>query len=124
MEELSDAIENLTPGQFVELIKDVRITAFTLDAWRGGYRVPDDVPYASGDRAVPHRSACCETRRYRLTPTPYRPLIVFFFGAGQHNYGNEMSFYRRNLSPVNAPRATACNTRVWSGELARERDHV
>ena len=31
------------------------------------------------------------------------PLIVFFFGASQHNYGREMLFYRWNLTSVNSP---------------------
>ena len=39
MEELSEAIEHLTTGQFVELVEDVRITAFPLDAWRGASHV-------------------------------------------------------------------------------------
>jgi hypothetical protein len=32
------------------------------------------------------------------------PLIIYFFGASQHNYGREMLFYRWNLSPVNTPK--------------------
>jgi hypothetical protein len=35
IEELSDVIKHLTLGQFVELIEDIYITIFTLDAWRG-----------------------------------------------------------------------------------------
>ena len=31
------------------------------------------------------------------------PLVVVFFGAGQHNYGREMLYYRWLLSDVNTP---------------------
>ena len=32
MNEVSDVIAHLTSGQFIELVEDVHITAFTLDA--------------------------------------------------------------------------------------------
>ena len=33
MDHVTDAIGSLTPDQFLELVEDVRLAAFILDAW-------------------------------------------------------------------------------------------
>jgi len=35
MDYITDAISSLTPDQFLELVKDVRLAAFILDVWNG-----------------------------------------------------------------------------------------
>ncbi len=107
MEELPNVIAHLTPDQFIELVEEVRIAAFTLNAWDG-----------TSHADIEFRTMCRMLQEIELFQTVQHavkhadigllrrlvdPLIIFFFGAGQHNYGNEMLFYRWNLSLVNAP---------------------
>ncbi|KAK3081759.1 hypothetical protein LTS18_003025 [Coniosporium uncinatum] len=106
---VSTLIAVLTPVQFIELIEDVRVTAFTAQAWDGNV---DGKPH--GD--IEFRTMCRFLQETELFLTVRHavkradigllqylvdPLTVLFFGAAQRNYGYEMLHYRWNLSPVN-----------------------
>ena len=106
IENVADAIAALSPTQFLQLVEDVRATAFTYSAWQGS--TPD----------VDFRTMCRMLQEVELFLTVrcavkhgdigmlrrvVDPLIVVFFGASQHNYGREMLYYRWNLSSANTP---------------------
>lgn len=104
---ISTVICQLTANQFMELVEDVRLAAFTLDAWRGDKHT--DVEFRTMCRMLQEIELFLTVRhavkhadigllRYLIDP-----LIVTFFGASQNNYGHEMLFYRWNLSSVNTP---------------------
>ena len=104
-EHIDEAISRLTTGEFLELVEEIRLTAFTLDAWNGnGHTDPEFKTmcrmlqeielFLTVRHAVKHGDIGMLRRLVD-------PLIVYFFGAFQSNYGNEMLFYRWNLSPVN-----------------------
>jgi hypothetical protein len=107
MDVVSEKIQFLTPAQFCELVEDVRVAAFTLQAWRNG----TDIEY----RTMYMCRILQETELFLIVRHAIKhadigllryvvdPLIILFFGAGQNNYGHEMLFYRWNLSSVNAP---------------------
>ena len=112
MDHITDAISPLTPDQFLELVEDVRLAAFTLDAWNGNG--PDKQPHND----IEFRTMCRMLQEVELFLSIRHavkhadigmlrrfidPLIIYFFGASQYNYGREMLFYRWNLSPVNTP---------------------
>ena len=107
VDSITEAIGGLTPAQFVGLVEDVRVTAFTRAAWRG-----------DGHKDVEFRTMCRMLQEVELFLTVRHavkhgdigmlrrlvdPLIILFFGAGQHNYGREMLYYRWQLSDVNTP---------------------
>lgn len=105
MDIVSARIETLTPGQFYDVVEDVRMAAFIPEAWSDG----TDIEYRNMCRMLQEIEAFLTIRhaikqgdvgilRYMVDP-----LILFFFGAGQSNYGHEMLFYRWNLSPANTP---------------------
>jgi len=101
----SAAIKDLTPEQFHALIEDVRTAAFTLDAWQGTQHA--DIEFRTMCRMLQEIELfltiahAVKTGDIGLLRRLVDPLIVVFFGAGQHNYGKEMLFYRWLLSPVN-----------------------
>lgn len=105
-EDISAEISNLTPDQFLVVVEDIRLVAFTKAAW--------DAPAADVD----FRTMCRMLQEVELFLTVRRavkygdigmlrrlvdPLIVVFFGASQHNYGREMLHYRWQLSRANTP---------------------
>jgi hypothetical protein len=111
-DEITDIISSLTPDQFLELVEDIRLTAFTLDAWNGDRS--DKQPHND----IEFRTMCRMLQEIELFLTVRHavqhadigmlrrlvdPLIIYFFGASQHNYGREMLYYRWLLSPVNTP---------------------
>lgn len=104
---VTDIIRCLSPHQFNELVEDVRLAAFTLDAWRGATH--QDIEFRTMCRMLQEIELFLTVRHaikhadVGLLRRLVDPLIVVFFGAAQHNYGMEMLFYRWNLSPVNTP---------------------
>jgi hypothetical protein len=106
IEFVNDAIGLLSPDQFLQLVEDVRVVALTGEAW-------------SIDRPdVEFRTMCRMLREVELFLTVRHaikygdigllrhlvgPLVVFFFGAAQYNYGYEMLYYYWCLSKVNTP---------------------
>lgn len=107
MDVASNTIQHLMSGQFAELIEDVRLSAFTLQAWHGNTH--KDVEFRTMCRMLQEIELFLSVRHavkhadIGLLRRLVDPLIVVFFGAAQHNYGIEMLFYRWNLSPVNSP---------------------
>jgi hypothetical protein len=103
--ELDTVIAKLSPKDFNDLVEDVRVSAFTLDAWNGAGHA--DVEFTNMCRLVQEIETFLTVKRAvkngdlghlrRLID----PLIIMFFGMGQSNYGREMLFYRWNLSAVN-----------------------
>jgi len=106
MDTIDDALCRLTPRQYMELIEQVRESAFTLSAWNGENH---------GD--IEFRTMCRMLQEAEMFLTVHHavkhgdigllrrlvdPLIIYFFGASQHNYGHEMLFYRWLLSPANS----------------------
>jgi hypothetical protein len=111
-EEIDEVICSLTPDEFLKLVEEVRLRAFTLDAWQG--KGPDKKEHNDTE----FRTMCRMLQEIELFLTVHHatkhadigmlrrlvdPLIVYFFGASQHNYGREMLYYRWLLSPVNTP---------------------
>ena len=106
IEEIDEAIQSLTASQFLEVVEEVRIAAFTRDAWLA----PDvDVDYRTMCRFLQEVELFLVVRQVvkygdiGMLRRMVDPLIVVFFGASQHNYGREMLHYRWNLSSANAP---------------------
>jgi len=105
--DMDDIVARLSPSMFSEIIEEIRLQAFTLDAWEGARH--KDVEFRSMCRMLQEielflvvqyavkRGDIGHLRRI------VDPLIIAFFGAGQQNYGREMLFYRWNLhSSVNS----------------------
>lgn len=91
---ISTVIGHLTPTQFLELVEDVRTTAFTLDAWRGSKHT--DVEFRTMCRMLQEIELFLTVRHaikhadIGLLRYLVDPLIITFFGASQNNYGHEM----------------------------------
>ena len=105
--EITDMISTLTPDQYFDLVEDIRSTAFTLDAWNG--KGHQDIEFRTMCRLLQEIELFL-TLRYAvkfadigLLRRLVDPLAVYFFGASQNKYGNEMLYYRWNLSSVNTP---------------------
>ena len=111
IEHAAAAVSRLGPRDFLNLVEDIRITAFTLDAWDG--RRHDGCSH--GD--VEFRTMCRMLQEIEMFLTLRHavkwgdigllrrlvdPLIIVFFGASQYNYGREMLYYRWLLSPANS----------------------
>ena len=101
-ESMDEVIGKLTPVQYVELVEDVRVAAFTRDAWAG--RGHSDIEFQTMCRMLQEIELFLTTRHaikhgdIGLLRRMVDPLIVFFLGAGQWNYGHETLFYRWLLS--------------------------
>jgi hypothetical protein len=104
---LDNLIGNLGQSQFLTLIDDVYEEAFTLKAWNG--KEHNDPEFTTMCRmlqevelflVVHHAVKFGDIGHMRRLVDP---LLVFFLGASQHNYGREMLYYRWNLSAVNTP---------------------
>lgn len=104
---VNSMIRHLTPFQYLELVEDVRLCAFTLDAWNG--KGHEDIEFKTMCRMLQEIELFLTVRHaikhadIGLLRRLVDPLIIYFFGASQYNYGHEMLFYRWNLSHVNAP---------------------
>jgi len=111
IEAVSDTIAALTPAQFNELVDDIRVTAFTIEAWDGcvNGQPHKDIEFRTMCRLLQETELFLTVRHavkhadIGLLRYLVDPLIVYFFGASQYNYGYEMLYYRWNLSPVNDP---------------------
>lgn len=131
---INDLIRSLKPAEFLQLVDDVCIAAFTLDAWNGNRH--DMQPH----RDIEFRTMCRMLQEMELFLTVLYaarhgdvgmlrrvvdPLIVFFFGASQLNYGREMLYYWWLLSPVNTPElqhaALASGIVNWPGRATTHR---
>ena len=106
LEVVADAIRRLSVTQFLQLVEDVRITAFTYASWAS--QTPD-VDFRTMCRFL-QEAELFLTLRYAIKCGDIGmlrrivdPLVVVFFGAAQHNYGREMLYYRWNLSSANSP---------------------
>ena len=101
-ESINEVIGKLTPVQYVELVEDVRMTAFTAAAWAGNGH--SDIEFQTMCRMLQEIELFLTTRHaikhgdIGLLRRTIDPLIVFFLGASQWNYGHEMLFYRWLLS--------------------------
>jgi hypothetical protein len=97
----------LSPAEFNALVEEVRLSVFTLDAWKGTGH--DDSDFTTMCRMLQEIELFLTLRHaikygdIGLMRRLVDPLIVVFYGASQSNYGHEMLFYRWNLSPVNTP---------------------
>ena len=106
IEEMDEAIAGLSVSHFLEIVEEIRVAAFTSDAWLA----PDvDVDYRTMCRFLQEVELFLIVRRavkygdIGMLRRMVDPLIVVFFGASQHNYGREMLHYRWNLSSANTP---------------------
>ena len=104
---IDEAIGALTPGQFARLVEDIRKTAFTASSWKGiGH---EDVEFRTMCRLLQEVALFLTVRHavkhgdIGMLRRVVDPLVVVFFGAGQHNYGREMLYYRWLLSDANTP---------------------
>jgi hypothetical protein len=127
-----DAIINaLDPATYLQLIDDVRCTAFTLNAWKGldstGEPI-EDIEFRTMCRMLQEVELFMTVRHavkhgdIGLLRRVVDPLIIHFLGASQYNYAYEMLFYRWNLTSVNTPelqRAILASGLVnWPGKSA------
>ncbi|KAF2024854.1 hypothetical protein EK21DRAFT_77790 [Setomelanomma holmii] len=106
VDDIEDAMRSLTSAQFLAIIEEIRVAAFTPDAWRG---LDADVDYRTMCRYLQEVELFLAVQwavKYgdigmlrRLVDV----LIVVFLGASQHNYGREMLYYRWILSSANTP---------------------
>ena len=102
LDSMDDAISKLTPVQYMELVEDVRVAAFTQEAWGGDGH--SDTEFQTMCRMLQEIEVFLTTRHaikhgdIGLLRRMVDPLIVLFLGAGQWNYGHEMLFYRWLLS--------------------------
>jgi hypothetical protein len=106
VEEMEDIVQGLTASQFLEIVEEIRVAAFTRDAWLA----PDvDINYRTMCRFLQEVELFLVVRHavkygdIGMLRRMVDPLIVVFFGASQHNYGREMLHYRWNLSAANTP---------------------
>lgn len=106
LEEMDDVVRGLSVSQFLEIVEEIRVAAFTRDAWLA----PDvEVDYRTMCRFLQEVELFLIVRRavkygdIGMLRRMVDPLIVVFFGASQHNYGREMLHYRWNLSSANTP---------------------
>jgi len=106
VEEVEEAIQGLHASQFLDLVEEIRLAAFTRDAWLGPHV---DVEYRTMCRFLQEVELFLVVRHavkhgdIGMLRRIVDPLIVVFFGASQHNYGREMLYYRWNLSSANSP---------------------
>ena len=107
IEDTTRAIGCLTPEQFLNIVDEIQRDAFSRDAWTGVKH--NDVEFRTMCRMLQEVELLLTVRHavkhadIGMLRRLVDPLIVFFFGASQHNYGREMLFYRWNLTSVNSP---------------------
>jgi hypothetical protein len=95
---LESIICSLTPSQFDEIVTDVRHSAFDLAAWDGEGH--EDIEFRTMCRMVQEIELAIVIQHalkrgdIGLLRRCVEPLIVFFAGTGQHNYADEMIYYR------------------------------
>lgn len=105
---IDNIIAVLEPAQFLEAVEDVRQSAFTLDAWDG--KGHEDKEFTTMCRMLQEVETFLTLRHavkhgdVGLLRRLVDPLIIYFFGASQSNYGREMLYYRWLLSDVNSPK--------------------
>ena len=105
-EVVGNAVSRLSAPQFVELVEDVRSTAFTLSAWTSS---SPDVDFRTMCRLLQEVELFLTLRHavkygdIGMLRRLVDPLIIVFLGAKQHNYGREMLYYRWCLSSANTP---------------------
>lgn len=109
---INEIISSLKPPQFLQLVEDVRLAAFTLNAWNGDgldKQPHNDTEFRTMCRMLQEMELFLTVRHavknadIGMLRRLVDPLIIVFFGASQHNYGREMLYYRWLLSPVNTP---------------------
>jgi hypothetical protein len=107
-DKIGTVISSLKPSEFLQLVEDVRLAAFTLDAWNGKHHT--DIEFTTMCRMLQEMELFLTVRHavkngdIGMLRRLVDPLIIYFFGASQHNYGREMLYYRWLLSSVNTPR--------------------
>ncbi|KAG5294025.1 hypothetical protein I7I50_04623 [Histoplasma capsulatum G186AR] len=112
-EDIDTIIHQLNPSQYLQLIEDVYTKAFTLDAWTG-----TDSQTSQSTQDIEFRTMCrllreselfiriCYAVKYGdigLLEYSIPSLIIFFLGAGQHNYATEMLHYYWILQSAKSP---------------------
>ena len=103
---MDEAIANLSANQFLELVEEVRVGAFTPYAWQGHHA---DIDFRTMCRYLQEVELLLTIRRaikyadIGILRRMVDPLVIFFLGAGQTNYGREMLYYRWLLSSANTP---------------------
>ena len=99
---ITDIISSLTLDQFLELIKDIRLVAFILDAWNGNN--PNKQPHNNIEFRIMYRilqeiklfltvQHAVKNADISILRRLVNPLIIYFFGAAQYNYSREILFY-------------------------------
>jgi hypothetical protein len=106
LDEVDATVQGLTASQFCDIVEEIRVAAFTRDAWLA----PGvDVDYRTMCRFLQEVELFLIVRRsvkygdIGMLRRMVDPLIVVFFGASQYNYGREMLYYRWHLSSANTP---------------------
>jgi hypothetical protein len=113
METFDEELAKRTPAEFVQLVEDIRLLAFTRQAWEGSTH--KDSEFTTMCRLVQEIElflAVGHAVKYGdigLLRRFVDPLIIQFAGAHQWNYTYEMLYYRWLLSPgTNAPPLQRC----------------
>lgn len=102
---VDDIVSHLCPSEFLEVVQEIQNSAFTLEAWNGD--ATPDREYTNMCRFLQEMELFLAVRsalKYgdtHILRSLVDQLILVFWGAGQHNYGREMLYYRWLLSPVN-----------------------
>ncbi len=95
---------------YLQLVDDVRLTTFILNAWQGVSSKSnpiEDIEFRIMCRILQEVELFLTVRHavkygdIGLLRRVVDLLIIYFLGASQYNYGYKMLFYRWNLSSVN-----------------------
>jgi hypothetical protein len=106
-QKIETIIASLKPPEFLQLVEDVRLAAFTLDAWNGKHHT--DTEFTTMCRMLQEIELfltvghAVKNGDIGMLRRLVDSLIIYFFGASQHNYGREMLYYRWLLSSANTP---------------------
>lgn len=102
-------ISELTPDVFIQLLEDVRLTAFDPNIWIEPKKLPWEIDDPAGAKDPQFLTMCRLLQEIELFlmvrhAVKYGdwgflrylvdPLIIEFIGAGQTNYASEMLYYR------------------------------
>jgi hypothetical protein len=102
--EIEGRIKLIHREEVLNLVEEVRLTAFTRAAWED----ESNIEFRTMCRFLQQMEMFLVIRYavkhadIGLLRRMVDPLALMFFGAGQHNYGREMVYYRWLLSPASS----------------------